>query len=153
MTASAWPPYITVSRVFLYFDLSVIPAGKTCVSATITLGGTATCGSQATIQEGTQGNPVILADFSAFTGAIFSKRPWIVSGAGGTNLNEFAMNTLGRTYLQSVFGATAKFCVREYEHDYLDVEPGGNTGYPLGIWFAENTEFPALSPKITVAYK
>lgn len=152
MSASDWPPEISVSRVFLYFDLSVIPAGKTCVSVSVSLGGLNTCGSRATIQEGTQGTPVTVNDFSKFTGSYFDKTAWIVSGAGGTNLNVFTLGAVGRTYIQSVFGSTAKLCAREYEHDYMDVAPGMNTGYDLGIYFAEAPD-AALRPKMTITYK
>lgn len=152
MAASYWPPEISVSRVFLYFDLSVIPAGKTCVSVSVSLGGLNTCGSQATIQEGTQGDPVTVNDFSKFTGVILSQVTWVVSGAGGSNLNVFTLNAAGRIYIQSVFGSTAKLCAREYEHDYMDVAPGMNTGYSLGIYFAEAPD-AALRPKMTITYK
>ena len=152
MHAAYWPPEISVSRVFLYFDLSSIPAGADCLSAKITLGGLNTCGSYAVIQQGEQEAPVTVGDFSKFTGPIFTSAMWVVSGAGGTNLNAFALSEEGRTYLKSVFGSTAKFCVREYNHDYLDVEPEMNTGYNLGIYFTETAD-QALRPKITVKYK
>jgi hypothetical protein len=152
MRASYFPPEISVSRVFLYFDLSVIPAGKKCKEVTVSLGGFNTCGGRATIQEGTQGDPVTVNDFSKFTGAILSKIAWIVSGAGGSNLNVFVLNAAGITYIESVFGSHAKLCVREYEHDYMDVSPGMNTGYDLGMYFAECPD-TALRPKITIKYK
>jgi hypothetical protein len=152
MSASYWPPEISVSRGFLYFDLSVVPAGKACVSATISLGGLNTCGSQATIQEGTQGAPVAVSDFSKFTGAILSRVTWVVSGAGGTDLNVFTLNAAGRAYIRSVFGSSAKLCAREYEHDYMDVSPGMNDAYALGMYFAECPD-TALRPKITITYK
>jgi len=152
MSASNWPPEISVSRVFLYFDLSSIPAGSNCLSAVVRLGGLNTYGGHATMQQGTQGVPVTVDDFSNFTGSPFASIAWIVSGAGGTNLNVFALNTAGKTYVKSIFGSTAKLCVREHEHDYMDVSPGSNSGYSLGIYFAEDPD-AALRPKITITYK
>lgn len=142
----------TIYRSFFMFDLSAIPAGKSAISAQLTLGGAVAATNNVCIQQGTQGVSLAEEDFNAFIGSYFDVVAWKVSGAGGTDLNEFEFNALGLAYLELVFGLWAELCAREYDHDYLNVESAFDVGYQAGICYANNVD-AALRPKLTITYK
>lgn len=133
-------------RSFFDFDLSGIPAGATITECKLTLQsyGVLTC--DASIQEGTQSNSLGTDDYDAFTGTLFDSLTWII----GTNV--FTLNVLGQTYIQSKFGATAKLCMREYVHDYSNVEPGEGLFFQAGLYWS-GAAVAANRPKLTVTYE
>jgi len=140
-----------IYRSWYSFDLSSIPAGKACLSATLTLGGYLNAHSTVSIQEGTQGDYLLMSDLQAYAGVGFATATWQVSGAGGTNLNEFTFNAAGLSYLQTAFGGRAQLCGREYDHDYLNVSPGMTEVYNNGVYYSESTD-AALKPTLTISY-
>lgn len=140
-----------IYRSWYTFDLSSIPAGKTCVSAILTLGGYQNADSAVSIQEGTQGDYLLMSDLQAYAGSGFATATWQVSGAGGTKLNQFTFNAAGLAYLTTAFGGRAQFCGREYDHDCLNVSPAITAVYNNGVYYSESTD-AALRPTLTISY-
>lgn len=139
-----------IYRCWYSFDLSTIPAGNTCLSAILTLGGYVNAQGTVVVQEGTQGDLLLTTDFKAFAGVGFATATWQVSGAGGTNLNQFTFNAAGLTYLEGAFGGRAQLCGREYDHDYLNKDPGSGI-YNNGVYYSEATD-EALRPILTITH-
>lgn len=140
-----------VSRAFLYFDLSAIPSGSSIVSAVVTVIGYFNALTEVSIQEGTQGASLTTADFNAYSGAAFSALTWRKVISPNIFPNKFDLNAAGKTYVRSKFGSTAKFCLREYTKDYLNVTPT-DAGAGNGMWFQDSTG-ASRRPRITVIYK
>jgi len=123
-------PDIDIYRSFFDFDLSSIPSGASIVSCSFevkSFGGEICIAS---IQEGTQSDTLGTNDYDAFTGAFFSTLTW----AAGSNV--FTLNAAGLTYIESKFGNTAKLCMREYAHDYLDIMPGDGEDHKAGLFWS-----------------
>lgn len=120
-----------VFRSWLDFDLSSLNPGDTVDSAVLTLTRRGVKQTEICIQQGTQTLPLDNTDFQAFTGAYFSKEAMTSSQV------DFTFNAAGRAYLESVLGATAKFCIREYTFDYLDVQPTDQI-HGAGIYYRES---------------
>lgn len=133
-------------RSFFDFDLSPIPADATIISCNLTVRSYGANVCSACIQEGTQSNNLNTPDYSAFTGDLFDSLTW-TSGS-----NVFTLNAAGKTYVQSKFGTRAKLCMREYDHDYLCVEPGEGQLFQAGLYWSGIAD--ALKrPKLTVQYE
>lgn len=135
-----------IYRSFFDFDLSGIPAGATITECTLTLQsyGGFTC--DLSIQEGTQNDPLGTDDYDAFTGSLFDSKTWILGS------NVFTLNVPGQTYIQSKFGATAKLCMREYPHDYLNISPANGEDFKAGLYWS-GAAVAANRPKLTVTYE
>lgn len=133
-----------IIRAFFDFDLSAIPATATIVSCTLTLQnyGTETC--NATIQEGEQSDSLGEDDYDAFTGSFFDMIAWVLSG------NTFNLNAAGLIYIESIFGNTAKLCMREYNHDYVGAAPGDSENFQAGLYWSGAAE--TNRPVLTVTY-
>lgn len=140
-----------VGRSFLYFDLSAIPSGRPIVSATVGVVGYLNALTQVSIQEGTQADTLTNADFNAFSGTAFSILTWQKYAAPNFNTNLFELDSAGKTYVRSKFGSTAKFCLREYTKDYLDVEPTG-PGAANGMYYANYFDAD-YRPYISIIHK
>jgi hypothetical protein len=87
--------------------------------------------SDVAVQEGTQNSPLVKADYSAFTGLGFAAKDW----TGGDN--DLVLNAAGMAYVQSCIGSSARFCCREYSHDYMNVEPPGEEYHRNGNCWRE----------------
>lgn len=105
------------SRSFFDFDLSSISSGLSIVSATLRFITDFTWNDTACLQQGTQAIPLTLNDYHAYTGNILGQKVVVA----GDNFIDF--NSDGISYLESVLGSTAKLCMRDYDFDYLDVDP------------------------------
>lgn len=138
------PPDYIIFRSFFDFDLSGIPEGASITWAKLTLQsyGAETCNTG--IQEGTQSDSLALADYDAFTGSLFDTLTW----AAGSNV--FTLNTAGKTYIRSKFTSTAKLCMREYNHDYLDAAPGVGENFQAGCSWSGAAA--ANKPKLEIRY-
>ncbi len=129
------------SRSFFDFDLSSISSGLSIISATFRFTTDFIFDDTACLQQGTQGIPLTVNDYHAYTGNILGQKPVVE----GTNFIYF--NSDGLSYLQSVFGSTAKICMRDYDFDYLDVAPG-DLGSHIETHFADapdNDDKPMLT--------
>lgn len=126
-----------VIRSFMYFDLN-IPAGKRIVAAELRVHGGVADSTGVSLQQGTQEDPLTVADFDAFTGPLFD----FIASWDMDIWQTFTLSGAGVAYLNQVSGA-AKFCLREYDHDYLDVAPN-LTNYYNGLYFQEGAHGPYL---------
>ena len=133
-----------IFRSFFDFDLSTIPASATIVSCNFAVRSYGASSCSACIQEGTQTGDPVGYDYSAFIGLLFDSRIWV----GGTNV--FTPDSLGQAYIQSKFGGTAKLCMREYNHDYLNVEPSDGEDFHCGLYWSNAAE--VNRPKLTIKY-
>jgi len=148
-TARTFSSNYYVYRSFLYFDLSALPGGATVTSAVVTVRGFNDASSQVCIQQGTQtgtdNSGLVIGDWNAFTGTPFAIFDWIT---GNDPRNELTFNAAGITYVESVAGSVAKFCLREYDKDYSDVAPLGND--KNSMYFSAGME--SNQPYITIGY-
>ena len=138
------PPDYSVSRTFMEFDLSAIAPGTSVVSATLTIqgydSGQGDYGPDAhgdvVVQQGQQSTPPVAADFNAYTGPYFGRVTWTVDTYFNPSPNIFTFNATGINYLESILGGNAKFCLRGYDRDYLNVAPGATKReYWNGMYF------------------
>lgn len=132
-----------IRRCFFYFDLSSIPASKTVLSVDLFIRGFGYAESNVSVQEGTQSDPLAVEDFDAFTGAYFRQILWTSSD------NNFAFDAAGVAFIQSKLGATAKLCLREYYHDYLDITP--TVLERCGLYFSNHSTV-SRRPKLIIVY-
>lgn len=131
--------YYNISRTFINFDLSLLT--RTVKAATLriynNLCPTAVSDAiQIMVQEGTQGDNALAADdFNSFVGLSFADILWDVDYRA---INDFVFSAAGIAYINSVIGSKAKFCLREYTHDFLNVAPINNKHvFGYSIAFAE----------------
>jgi len=137
-------PELTIFRSFFDFDLSAIPVSAVISACTLKIQNYGAGVCNASIQEGTQVGDPFGADYDAFTGVFFDTLTWTSGG------NVFTLNAAGLTYIQSVFAGTAKLCMREYSHDYLDVSPAIGEDFHAGLYWSGAAA--ANRPKLTVTY-
>ena len=113
-----------IERGFLCFDLSALLPGYIIDSCSLHCylqsGGSPVNTATTIVQEGTFPIPASVADFDSFTGSSFGE---ITASGLSWSWIEISFNAAGIAYIQSVLGGNAKLCVREYDHDYLDVIP------------------------------
>lgn len=141
-----------VNRSFFVFDLSAIPPAADILSATFTLLAYGSAYSTVSVQEGQQHEPLVTADFDAFTGSAFAAITWELGGGGADKINTFTLNPAGLAYLKSKFGTKAKLCTREHAHDYLNVSPDPPpTQFACGCYYKETS--PAENtPTLHITY-
>ena len=137
--------YESVHRTFLEFDLSDVPTDRTITEATISVYVYTYGNCNAAAQEGNQSDDLELEDYNNFTGSPFCT----VAMAEGPRT--FTLNPAGRAYVGSKFGNKAKFCLREYDHDYLNVEPGADQSFGSGMYYSEATD-EEKRPTLTLTY-
>ena len=134
-----------ICRGFLPFDFSSLPTNRTLFYAKLTVVGVkkdSGTSPKITVQEGTQADTLTTDDYDAFTGSYFTllEPPSSQATFGNT------FNAAGLSYLESKVGSTAKLCLREYDHDYLDQCPSDTTTYGSSIHASESTvEDPTLT--------
>ena len=112
----------TVNRGFIVFDLSA-HAGKVATAVTITSEPGLGVAVDVAITEGTQGDVVNASDFQGtWVGTFFARD----DSSGGPN-NEWiwTLDAAGIAYVNSVMGSKAYFAFKEYDHDYLGIQPTG----------------------------
>jgi len=103
---------------------------------------------EVSVQEGTQGVALSNDDYDAFTGDLFGT---FDVDASPKDIN-LTLNVDGFNYIESVrlVGGIAKLCLREYDHDYLNVSAGLGWGGYFGVYFSEAIE--ADSPFLRLRY-
>ena len=139
------PAYGQIRRVFFTFDLSEIPASKTVTSAELWVYCHANDGINVTVQQSAHHQPLIKADYDAFS-ETYLARDTLAPGD-----NNFTFRPSGIIYLQSVLGGLAGFCLRQYDNDYNNVDPGPTTYVVGGLCFSE-AAVEAQRPYLVVNY-
>jgi len=113
----------SISRTFLSFDLSFIPAHKKVIAVRIKTVTFALEDNRGIVVEGTQADPptlLSLADYDAMGSAFSDVRHF----ASPNNTTTYPLDATGINYVQNLINnGYAKFCIRGYEYDYLDVAP------------------------------
>jgi hypothetical protein len=133
-----------VYRSFFYFDTTSMGAGKTVSLANFSLYGVTRIESNVSVQQGTQAATITTADFDNFTGTYFGKTTaWIIASP---YYNDMSLNAAGLTYINN--SNDVRMCAREYDHDYLNSQPGAN--YRNGCYYAEKGA--GYYPKIYIEY-
>jgi hypothetical protein len=151
MSAYLYSGAYFIARSYLFFDLSSIPLASTIKTVTVTCIGKYAANTPVVIQQGTQHEPIIMADYNAFTGNYFAGVVWQKMVDANPNPNNLILDAAGRTYVSSCLGGVAKFCLREYTHDYRNIAPTISTSRN-GMHFA-NHLVEAYRPCITITYK
>ncbi|MBU0994125.1 MAG: hypothetical protein KJ737_16665 [Proteobacteria bacterium] len=124
-----------IRRTFLYFDLSNLSLRKHSVitGARLKLYGYGYSSAiKICVQEGTQADTLLTGDFSFFTGPSFGEN---VFDFISSRVNPISFNENGIAYLNQQLGSMARFCLREYDHDYCQVIP--NDIFKSGMYFSE----------------
>lgn len=138
--------YRSIKRTFLEFDLSSIPVGTKITEGLINIHGYGYANCNGSIQEGNQSDNLALEDYDAFTGSPFD------TIAFTTDSMTFTLNAAGRAYIESQFGSKAKFCIREQDHDVLNIQPGMDQNFGAGMYYSEAID-PDKRPTLAVTYE
>jgi len=144
MYVYAGPGFNYISRSFLFFDLSSPPDIGAPKRVTLVIYGATNHDSSVSVQEGTQHDPLIDADFTAWTGPQFALHPWAVP------LNEIKFNPDGIAYIASKIGSTAKLCLRECTRDYFNNPPGETVDLENGMHYQDQIE--GYRPYLKITY-
>ena len=147
---AGWRQYFTdyeLNRAYIAFDLSAIPPSAGIKSCVVRVYPYENAEGNVSIVQGTWVDPLSLADWDAFTGSPFSTITWALDA-----YNDFTLNSAGRNFIKSKFGSRAAFCLREYDHDVMAIDPGWPPGsLENGMRFSE-TDFDYHKPKIRIIY-
>lgn len=139
-----------IIRYFAAFDLSAAGlAGATVKAVSLLL----CCaqmgdGKSLSVQQGTQSDPVITGDYDEFTGDSFANTEIVIDVYPLCRFNELVFNAGGIAYIQSVIDGTAKLCVREYTHDYLNEAPAAAN--QVNAYWAKAAG--DLRPRLSITY-
>lgn len=154
MVAANYTTFFAICRAFIQFDpTSIVGGGRTITDAQLQLSGYSTAEADVIIHEGTQvcdaAGP-LLADFDAYTGdPVADVVDWT------TSRHYIDLNSTGMSHVISkvAAGDPIKYCLRQYDHDYLDVEPTP-VYHRCGLQFSEKPPDPeaVLAPTLKVTY-
>lgn len=108
-----------IDRIFLYFDTTALPDSANITNVVLSLYRPAdfTYTSNVSVQKGTQADNLTTADYSSFSGSLYGYVSW----SPFNNYKNITFNAAGIADINKA-GIT-KLCVREYNHDYLNVSP------------------------------
>ena len=113
-----------VERAFMNFDLSDIRLGAIITEARLFLKSFNLVAVDFVVQKSNYTPPLAVEDFDDFYDSYISKAT--AASAYGTFYANF--NADGIAYFQSKIGVSASICFRQYDYDYLDVQPPTNDG-------------------------
>ncbi len=135
-----------IHRTVFGFDLTGIPVGKTCKSASLVLTGTGTGNATSIIQRAPGVVLYGLGTYSKMTGTGSDQVPY------ATGANTFTLPAAIRSYLATVFGDAGWLMIREAPHDYDNAEPSGISEYN-GEFYTPRFSNGALRPQLTLTYR
>jgi len=135
-----------IIRYFFSVDLSTIPAGATITEVLLQLTsyGSTYCG--VSVQRGTQQDSMTTGDFDEFTGNYFAEIDW------ASGVNQFSFNQTGLDFMTGKVGAMAKVCLKEYDHDYGNIQPAVNDLFQSGCR-GPSTGNDADKPQFIITYE
>jgi len=140
----AGPGFNYLARTFLFFNLAGLPVGKTVKAVSLHVHAGVKNPTAVCIQEGTQHDPLVDADFTAYTGPVLALHAW------GTGWIEVAFNQDGLDFFTSRMGYVAKLCLREYTQDYPNQPPVGIVDIAMGLSYQEQIE--GYRPYLVITY-
>ncbi len=117
-----------INRSFFYYDLAALSG--TVSSVYEKLSSYFYEESSICSQLGTQAASLGTTDYNNFSGTYYGSSAW------SSNKATINYGAGGISDVQAVLGGTFKTCVREYDHDYLNVTPGTST-YRNGVRYTE----------------
>ncbi|RLD66090.1 MAG: hypothetical protein DRI84_05575 [Bacteroidetes bacterium] len=151
-------PSFSIARSFYEFDLTGLPASdRTVKSVQLQI----TSSDDVVYEAGS----IMVQESTAIDGASSVDNYGLFTGSGflDTGLswvedtdNLMTFNATGVAYIQSKLGSVAKFCFRDYDHDFLDVPTTSTSDVIFSSFCSENTSgsFPDLkSPKLIITYE
>ena len=138
-----------VDRFLFGFDLRKLQAKK-IKNVRMEITGYTTLGTQTSVcVQASSLNPqryLSLDDYSSFYGPLIAKTSQFHLGKHILIFNKFGIN-----YINRKIGNWAAFCLREYDHDYLDVEPSAGTNYQNTI-YSGNHHVKSQRPTLIINY-
>lgn len=140
-----WSGVYNVYRSFFYFDLSVIPAGKTISEVVLLLTELIYHDTGVAVFEGTQAATLTTADFDSFESIEFASQVFV------DGENEIELNSDGIQFVQDNIGSEIKFCCRESDYDVGNVAPPASSNRRNGCYYA-NSSTAAYRPRLKVTY-
>lgn len=121
---------IGIYRGFEFFNTSGF--GDLCVQAILSIRAYYSYGSTVSVFEKSGGSSIGPGSFDEFTGSAFGSSAW-----SNSRIN-ITLNASGRSYINSDGKVGySQFCLREYNHDVLNVAPSPETNYNNGMYFAD----------------
>jgi len=137
MQASLFGGDYGVGRSFFCFDLSSIPSGVVIHTCVLKLSGFGFNASRVSVQRGTQEDVLTVNDFMEFYIDLWGiSEAWELWDGLDVAINSISLNSVAIGYIQSRLGVgTVKICLREYDHDFLNVAPDAR--YRNGCYYAE----------------
>jgi hypothetical protein len=88
---------------------------------------------------------------TAFLDSAFALVMW--DGEANYNRNVMLLNAAGKAFVEAAFGGLVAFCVREYDHDVLNVPPVGTT-HRNGLFFRDiGYNDPIRTPRLLITYE
>ncbi len=136
-----------IHRSFFWFNTSGLKESDEIISCTFALYGNAALGASSSgcCQEGDQSQTLTTSDFRAPAGPLLSSP---VGNWNDSGYNYFTFNASGLSAINK--GSATKICVREYNHDYLDVIPTDHPwGWINGCKYQESSDVPYLDITIS----
>lgn len=138
VTAFGGPPYdghqvttgFNCHRMFLEFDLSSIPSGANIMNVALRFGDVNNVNTVA-VQLADYGISLGTDDFQSFSGPLLSDD---TEDKDNDNGIYYTFNSAGIAAVKNAISAgKIQLCVRDYDFDYLNVEPDGSYSASLGI--------------------
>lgn len=148
-----YPGYWSLVRGFYFFDISKIPEKATIISTKLEVSGKQQHYGNLCLQEGTQTDPITIDSYQSFSGEHFGWIAWDSSVVPPYPRLSFDLNDTGKEYIKSKFSDIAKICIREYDHDYLNVDIGDDDDAESGGWWneaANENDRPLLTIKYSI---
>jgi len=139
------PAYGMIRRTLLYFSLAQVPAGSSILAATLSVRGCEDALANVCVQAADPSDPWILADYTSFKDPVLGIVTWTL------DRNRFVLGQDGWEHIQDNAGGVVAFCLREYDHDYLDVKSDYADYKCAGMYFAEDGR-AAYIPRLEVTF-
>lgn len=138
--------WFRIKRSFFAFDSSAIDsATRQITSASLNITGIDNSDSSVIAFIGTQSDTIQNSDYDAFGAVVSDVVAW--QHTPFPAINVMSMNSTGLTHVAEKVeaNATVKFCLREYEHDYLNVAPDiDNKTFSNGCAYSASSGHPYL---------
>jgi len=144
-SANYYPTYGMIRRTFLFFDLTLIPTESIIITVALGVHGYLYTSARVCLQLCSTVEPLAMADYSSFLFDAIGSKDWT------TSWNTFYFPQAGLDFVKSHLGGIVPFCLREFDHDYLNVVQPGDSYAASGMYFANATD-PDIRPRLLVTY-